>query len=187
MQHRPGSGTSVSGTFECDLEQEQHALKFDIMRQMGWTKSNWLDLLQTAVLAGALIVIAVGLFLEARARRVANLIRLTQAHRELWERMYEDPDLSRILDFDADLTETPPKPEEEMFVVFLILHLSSTYFAIRSGFFQKPHGLRKDIERFFSLPIPRDVWGKVKVLQEPAFMKFVERNFPSETSSSNRE
>src|SRR5947209_6576376 len=151
---------------------------------MRWSENIWLDVIQTTVLAGALILIGAGLFLEARARRVANLIQLTQAHRELWEGMYADPALSRILDRTADLGKMSLKPEEEMFVVFVILHLSSTYYAMRSGLFQRPHGLQKDIKSFFSLPIPRAVWLKVKNLQEPAFMEFVERNFPLETPFS---
>jgi len=65
--------------------------------------------------------------------------------------------------------------QEEVFVIFIILHLSSTFYAMRSGFFQKPHGLRKDIVRFFSLPIPRTVWEKVKALQDAPFVKFVEK------------
>lgn len=140
-----------------------------------WIGHNWFELIQSAVLAGALTLIAVSLFLEGRARRVGNLIQLTQAHRNLWERMYSQPELSRILDPSADPTRGAVTPEEELFVIFLILHLSSTYYAMRSGFFPKPGGLRKDIERFFSLPIPRAVWGRVKALQDAPFVKFVER------------
>jgi hypothetical protein len=99
------------------------------------------------------------------------------------ERMYSQPELSRILDPSANLTEAAVKPEEEVFVIFLILHLSSTYYAMRSGFFQKPEGLRKDIEHFFSLPIPRAVWARVKALQDAPFVKFVERCFPSAAPS----
>jgi len=140
-----------------------------------WIGRNWFEFVQSAVLAGALLLIAYALLLEARARRVGNLIQLTQAHRDLWERMYSQPELSRILDPSADPAKTAVTPEEELFVIFLILHLSSTYYAMRSGFFQKPGGLRKDIERFFSLPIPRAVWARAKALQDAAFVKFVER------------
>jgi hypothetical protein len=144
-----------------------------------WIHHNWFALVQTAALAGGLFLIGIALLLEARARRVANLIQLTQQHRDLWERMYSQPELVRILDSGANLAKLGVTPEEEMFVVFIILHLSSTFYGIRSGFFQKPHGLRKDIERFFSLPIPRAVWEKVKVLQDAPFVKFVERCYPS--------
>jgi hypothetical protein len=140
---------------------------------------NWLGLVQTGAVALGLLSVGAGLLLSARARRVANLIQLTQQHRDLWERMYSQPELVRILNPDANLGKTGVTVEEEMFVVFIILHLSSTYYAMRSGFFQKPHGLRKDIERFFSLPIPSMVWEKVKALQDAPFVKFVESCYPS--------
>ena len=123
-------------------------------------------------------MIGVASLLEARARRVGNLIRLTEQHRDLWERMYSQPELARILDPGADLARMEVTVQEEMFVIFIILHLSSTYYAIRSGVFQKPHGLRKDIERFFSLPIPRAVWDKVKTLQDAPFVNFVHQSYP---------
>ena len=140
---------------------------------------NWFAIVQTVAIAAGLLLVGTGLLLEARARRVQNLIQLTQQHRDLWERMYSQPELTRILDPDADLAKTGVTAEEEMFVVFIILHLSSTYYAIRSGFFQKPHGLRKDIESFFSLPIPRAVWERVRILQDVPFVKFVEQCYPS--------
>jgi hypothetical protein len=150
-----------------------------------WIGHNWFALVQTAAVAGGLLLTGVALLLEARARRVGNLIQLTQQHRDLWERMYSDPDLARILDPTADIDATGMTAQEEMFVVFIILHLSSTYYAMRSGFFQKPHGLRKDIERFFSLPIPRAVWEKIRVLQDPPFVKFVNQWYPSPETPNN--
>ncbi len=144
-----------------------------------WIGHNWFALLQTGAVASGLLLIAIALFFDSRARRVSNLIQLTQEHRDLWERMYLQPDLARILDPDAEPAHSAITPAEEMFVIFIILHLSSTYYAMRSGFFQKPHGLHKDIEHFFSLPIPRAVWKKVKVLQDGSFVKFVERCWPA--------
>jgi hypothetical protein len=144
-----------------------------------WISHNWFPLAQTATLAAGFILIGIAVLLEARARRVGNLIQLTQQHRDLWERMYAQPELSRILDPSANLAKLGVTAEEEVFVIFIILHLSSTFYAMRSGFFQKPHGLRKDIERFFSLPIPRAVWEKVKALQDAPFVKFVEQWYPS--------
>jgi hypothetical protein len=150
-----------------------------VMGFKDWTVQNWFTLFQTGALAGGLLLIGVAVLLEGRARRVGNLIQLTEQHRDLWERMYSQPELTRILDPDADLPKTGITVLEERFVIFIILHLSSTYYAMRSGFFHKPHGLRKDIQLFFSLPIPRAVWKKVKALQEPAFVRFVEKCRPS--------
>jgi hypothetical protein len=142
-----------------------------------WIGQNWLALIQTGALAGGLLFTGIAVLLDARARRVGNLIQLTQQHRELWERLFIQPELARVLNPTPDLTRFPVTAEEEMFVIFLILHLSNTYYAIRSGFLQKIRGLRKDIERFFSLPIPRAVWEKVKELQDETFVQFVEGTF----------
>jgi len=143
---------------------------------MPW--SNWSVIVQTGGIVGALLLVSIALLLDARARRIGNLIQLTQQHRELWERMYMRPQLARILDSDADTVKLPITADEELFVIFLILHLSNTYYAMRAGFYPKPHGLRKDIQLFFSLPIPRSVWEKVKELQDEPFVRFVESCLP---------
>jgi len=143
-----------------------------------WLGHNWFAISQTAAVTAGLAMLGLALFLEAKARRVANLLQLTQQHRDLWERMFSQPELERILDPDANLEVLAVTSGERMFVIFIILHLSSTYYAMRSGFFQKPHGLRKDIQHFFSLPIPRAVWEEVKILQDRPFVMFVERCWP---------
>jgi hypothetical protein len=148
------------------------------MAPTDWISHNWFALAQTGAVATGLLLIGIAILLEARARRVANLIQLTQQHRDLWERMYLQPELARILDPMADLGEKAVTAEEEVFVIFIILHLSSAYYAMRSGFFQKPQGMRRDIECFFSLPIPRAVWEKVKALQDTPFVRFVEQWYP---------
>lgn len=147
------------------------------MAFLHFAEQNSIAIVQTGVIAIGPLLTAFGLFLDARARRVANLIQLTQQHRDLWERMYSQPELARILDPDADLTESAVTAEEEMFVTFLILHLNSAYYAMRAAFFPKPERLRRDIELFFSLPIPRATWEKMKVVQDARFVKFVEQYF----------
>lgn len=97
------------------------------------------------------------------------------------------PELTRILDPSADTTKPPVTVEEERFVIFLILHLSDTYYATRAGFYQKLPGLRKDIERFFSLPIPRAVWGKIKDLQDESFVRFVETSLNGSDPTTDHE
>src|ERR1039457_6457378 len=148
-----------------------------------WIGHNWLALIQTGTLAGGLLFTGVAVLLDARARRGGNLIQLTQQHRDLWERLYIQPELARILDPAADPARSPVTAEEEMFVIFLVLHLSNTYYAMRAGLFQKLRGLRKDIEQFFSLPIPRAVWEKVKDLEDESFVRFVERSFADTNQS----
>jgi hypothetical protein len=135
---------------------------------------SWLSMLLTFGLLGAFAFLGTMLFIDARARRVSNLIQLTQQHRELWERMFIDPRLARVLDPTADIEHAPVTAEEEMFVIFIILHLNCTFYAMKSGFYPKPEGLAQDIEMFFSLPIPRALWEKVKSLQDRRFVAFVD-------------
>jgi hypothetical protein len=144
-----------------------------------WIGQNWFALIQTTLLAAGVFLIGTAILLDARARRAANLIQLTQQHRDLWERMYIQPELSRILDPEADTAKAPVTAEEEMFVAFLILHLSSTLTAMRAGLFQKLEGLQNDVRSFFSLPIPGAVWKKMKPRQEPDFVRFVDRSLSS--------
>ena len=67
-----------------------------------WIEYNWLALIQTAALAGGLLFTGIAVLLDARARRVGNLIQLTQQHRDFWERLYMQSELARILDPAAD-------------------------------------------------------------------------------------
>jgi hypothetical protein len=54
----------------------------------GWIGHNWFAFVQTGSVSAGLFLTGIALLLDARARRVANLIQLTQQHRDLWERMY---------------------------------------------------------------------------------------------------
>ncbi|MHB8522090.1 MAG: hypothetical protein ACYDH9_15200 [Limisphaerales bacterium] len=140
-----------------------------------WLGHNWFALVQTGAILCALAFTGAGFFFDARARRVGNLIRLTDRHRLLWERMYSDPKLARILDPTVRVDRAPVTAEEELFVVFLILHLANSYYTVRSGFLTQPEGVARDIRLFFGLPIPKAVWQKVRGLQDRQFVKFVER------------
>src|SRR5256885_17192987 len=98
----------------------------------------WSVIIQTGGIVGALLLVSIALFLDARARRIGNLIQLTQQHRELWERMYRRPQLARILDPDADTVKLPLTADEEPFRIFVILHLSHPYYAMRARLLPKP-------------------------------------------------
>lgn len=144
------------------------------------TSAGWTAILQILIETGGFFGIGAALFMNARARRAANLIQLTQQHRDLWERIYLQPELSRILRPTVDLEKAPVTAEEELFVIFLILHLGNSFYVSRSGF-HLPRGIRKDVEYLFALPIPYAVWRKVRDLQDEDFVRFVERCLPIET------
>ena len=73
-----------------------------------------------------------------------------------------------------DLSKHPVTLDEEIFINLVIQHLSSVYHALRYELAIEPEGLRRDVRGFFSLPLPQAVWEQVKVLQNAAFVQFVE-------------
>jgi len=136
---------------------------------------NWFVLLQSAGIVGGLLFTGFALRADARAKQIQSMFALTQQHREIWSLLYSRPELARVLEPKPDLKVAPVTPAEEMFVRFLILHLSGAHRAIRSGLFTSPERLREDISSFFSLPIPRAVWEKNCTLQNNDFVAFVKR------------
>lgn len=129
--------------------------------------------LQTLGIIASIAFAGVGLFLDARVRKVDLMLRITQHHREIWAQMFEVPGLSRVLDADADVS-CGVKPEHEVFITLVILHLAAVEKAVWSGILDQIPGVDQDVRQFFSLPIPRTVWKKVKVLQEPRLVGYVD-------------
>lgn len=144
------------------------------METWGWVTKNWFDLLSTIGIVSGLVFTAVSLRLETKTRRVANLLTLTQNHRELWKAFYRNVDLSRILDASADIKSLAVNRGEEIYVNVVIQHLACVYRALKYDLTIKPEGIRRDVRGFFSLPIPSMVWNKIKPLQDKDFVKFVE-------------
>lgn len=107
--------------------------------------------------------------------RVRNLFTLTKNHREIWSQVVEKPELARVLSEAPDLDKNPMTDSERLFVLFLILHLASSFEATKHGMYFAEHGLRTDVREFFSLPIPHAVWNQVKRYQQPNFVRFVTR------------
>jgi|ERR1044071_6246151 hypothetical protein len=136
--------------------------------------ANWFDLLQSAGIIAGLIFTAHSLRSETKARRVANLMSLVESHRRVWSEFYREPELERVLDENADAHPDRTSRTEEIFVNFVILHLSAAFYAQRTELVFRLEGLRRDISWFFSLPIPRAVWEKTKTLQNDEFVEFVE-------------
>ena len=144
------------------------------MELWGWLANNSFNLLSTAGVIGSLWFTAISLRSETKTRRIANLLAITASHREVWKVFLNDKGLARVRDASADTTKQPVTAAERVFVMFVIFHMSSVFYAMSNHLVVKVEGLRRDIAQFFSLPIPRDVWEKVKVLQNDDFVAFVE-------------
>ena len=144
------------------------------MASPDWFTTNWYSLVETVGIIGSLIFAAVSFRTDTKARRIGNLLRLTEQQRDIWRELLHRPELSRVLEPKPDLRTKPITLEEELFVGFLILHLNGAYQAINDGMFAPPEGLKADVRNFFACPIPRVIWEKTKALENGDFVKFVE-------------
>ena len=81
-----------------------------------------------------------------------------------------DKALARVLSASADTARQPVTAAEQAFVTLVLAHISSVYFAMNVQLVINLDGLRRDMVQFLSLPIPRAVWEKIKVLQKDDFV-----------------
>ncbi len=139
-----------------------------------WLAANAFNLLSAVGVIGSLCFTAISLRSETKTRRIANLLTITANHREVWKTFLEDKGLARVRDASADTIRYPVTDAERMFVTFVILHMSSVFYAMSDQLVVKVEGLRRDIAQFLSLPIPLEVWERIKVLQNDDFVAFVE-------------
>ena len=140
----------------------------------GWILQNWFDLFSTVGILGSFWVAIKTLRDESKTRRTANLLTITANHREIWKEYLGNSKLARVRDADADIAKRPITEAEEVFVTFVILQVSNTYYAMKDELVIKLDGLRRDVAQFLSLPIPNAVWNKIKVIQNDDFVSFVE-------------
>lgn len=141
---------------------------------MGWVLENWFTLLNAVGVIGGLFFTAFSLRSEAKTRRIAHLLTITANHREVWKEYSHNPQLKRVLEASVNLIKQPVTTEEEVFVNSVLLHISSVYYAMRDEMVIKLEGLRRDVSQFLSLPIPHAIWEKSKLVQNDAFVAFVE-------------
>ena len=144
------------------------------MGTTSWIIENWFTLIQTTGIVGSLAITGWSFRIDAKVRRVQNLITITAHHREIWSVIYKRPELKRIIDPKANITNNPISETERLFTRSLFLHLAATFQASRTGMFSEPEGLGSDIGAFIRLPIPREVWLKWKTKQDHDFVRFVE-------------
>jgi hypothetical protein len=144
-----------------------------------WFAENWFNLIQTVTVVGSLLLAAYTFHKDEKARRIANLIAIQQEYCGIWQTLYDHPELARVLEKRLDLTKHPVTTQEWLFVKMLILHLDNVRRANNIGMFVKLQGMQKDIQEFFSLPIPKAVWQRIKAFQNSDFVTFIENSLQS--------
>ena len=105
---------------------------------------------------------------------ITKTIAVNGQYSQIWHEFYERPELARILKKGVDLNKQPISNDEALFVKTLFLHLDVVRRTMKAGIFVKIQGLQKDIRDFFTLPIPKAMWEKIKPFQDRDFVAFVE-------------
>lgn len=139
-----------------------------------WLAQNWFNLFSSVGIIAGLWFTAFSLRSETRTRRVANLLTITANHREIWNEFLKNEKLARVRDAAADIRTQPITDAERVFVNLVIQHVNSVFYAMTDQLVVEYEGLRRDIAEFFSLPIPKAVWTRVKLLQNQDFAAFIE-------------
>jgi hypothetical protein len=140
-----------------------------------WLATNWFAFIQTAGVVGGLLYSATALRMDTRVRRTEVILSLTEAHRDIWERLVEQPDLSRVLDAEANVHAEPPTPAERRFVQLVILHLATVRQAVKERAYEASPGTDQDIREFLALPIPHLVASAMLPFQSPDFQEYLHR------------
>lgn len=138
-----------------------------------WLAANWFTLIQTAGVVGGLFYSATALHLDAKVRRTEVILALTEAHRDIWEKLIDQPALGRVLEPNAALLKMPPSPAERRFVQLVLLHLDTVRTAAKEGTYQISPGMIDDVRAFLRLPIPNEVAIATLPYQSPDFEEFV--------------
>lgn len=141
---------------------------------LSWIGSHGFDLLSAVGIIAGLAFTTASYRENTRSRRLTNLVRLTEQHRDIWEESQNNPKVARIRDPKADLYTKPVTAEESQFVMLLMFHLHCWYRAIQEKEVSSLDGLEKDIRNFFSRPIPRHVWEDRKSFFDRDFRQFVD-------------
>ncbi len=142
-----------------------------------WISQNWFNLFSSIGITGGLWFTAVSLHSETKTRRIANLLTVTANYREVWKEFFRSPELARVIEPSANVAKEPVTPAEEFFVNMVISHTGSVYEALKDELVTKQEGLHRDVGSFFSLPVPKAVWTKTKLLQNQDFAAFIESSF----------
>jgi hypothetical protein len=144
------------------------------METTNWLVEHWVEVLQTVGIVGGLCFTVYAIRKDGQARQIENMMGMAHHHYSIWKEIYHRPQLLHVMDKKVIVEQSPVTPEEQLFVTAIIIHLDSVHRARKAKLILNQEGLREDIHRFFSLPIPQAVWREVKQLHDQDFVAFVE-------------
>ncbi len=136
-----------------------------------WLARNFSNL----AIAAGLFANAYNIYFARMERKLQTEATLVEGHRDIWSRVIGVPSLARVIDPKADVEALPITLEEELQVMFWILHARLSFKARTSGMKFSDDHVELDHAVHFAFPIPRAVWNRVKAFQDPAFVNFIDR------------
>lgn len=140
-----------------------------------WIADNWFSIIQTLGVVGGLLFTGLSLRQGILTERVKFQFDLSENHANIWREIFDNPNLARLLDPNADMEIFPITRQEEVFVKLLIHHLGCAHEAWSHGLIEKPSGVDDDIRRFFNLPIPKFAWNRLRQFQSSKLVHFIEK------------
>ena len=144
-------------------------------RFVSWLKDNWFALLQGLGIVFGLLFTTVTLRRDARGRRRSDALALMQQHRELWSEVHRRKDLNWIFEGTVDLVASALTVAEQEYLNLVIVHFHTGWQLAQEGTVLTLKTLGADARSFFSLPIPKFVWGQTKSTRDPKFVEFIEQ------------
>jgi Formyl transferase len=131
---------------------------------------------------GGLCVSSIALFLNffstvrsIKSQRINNYQEITKSHREIWKLSLDNEGkFNRVMESDVDLIKNPVTYAEKRFVQFILLHATSSFYFAKNSHILKIEKMAMDIEEFFSMPIPRQVWIESRKYYNRDFICFLE-------------
>lgn len=140
-----------------------------------WFQQNWSSVVSAAGIIGSLWFTGAYFRQDSKSRQFSNLLAIDERHRVLWGEARQREDLKRVFSADADVVAEPITLSEEEFLRSVIVHFETGWRLEKIMNRGELEALAKDTADFFSLPLPKAVWGKTRHVRNSQFVKFVER------------
>lgn len=140
-----------------------------------WCAENWHSLFESVGIIGSLLFTGVALNRDLSERKVAEHLKQATQHRRLWGQLLRRKELSRLLEPDRDISQSPVTREEQLFLELAFVHYHTGWLVARDdGGLISLDILAADAGNFFELPVPQAVWQSVRSTYQSEFVSFVD-------------
>lgn len=148
---------------------------------LAWVDSNWFSILQSIGIVGGLIFTGKTIRDAARTqrdateeRKVSNILEFDARHQNIWSDLYQREDLRRILEEQNDFLKGVVTPVEFQYLRQKVVQFQVGWELAKISKPEEIDAVVRDAAKFFSRPLSRRVWNKVKGLGNPKFVELVD-------------